>query len=144
MADEAIYIGPSPSSESYLVSKIIQAALDTGAEAIHPGYGFLSENAEFCRHVRLIIWSLSARPLRPFWPWVPSLRLKLLWPMRGCLWCLVIMVMIKRLKSLSRQPIKWVIRCCLKAAAGGGGKGMRAVYAEGEFDEALEAAKREA
>ena len=50
MADESVYIGPSPSTESYLVAdRIIQAALETGAEAIHPGYGFLSENAEFCR-----------------------------------------------------------------------------------------------
>ncbi|MFT6757580.1 MAG: 3-methylcrotonyl-CoA carboxylase alpha subunit, partial [Chitinophagales bacterium] len=48
-ADEAIYIGASPSRESYLViDKIINAALKTGAQAIHPGYGFLSENAEFC------------------------------------------------------------------------------------------------
>jgi len=50
MSDEAVYIGPSPSRESYLlVERIIDAALRTGAEAIHPGYGFLSENANFCR-----------------------------------------------------------------------------------------------
>ena len=50
MADEAVYIGPAPSSESYLVvDHIIKAALETGAQAVHPGYGFLSENAEFCR-----------------------------------------------------------------------------------------------
>ncbi|MFB1036585.1 MAG: biotin carboxylase N-terminal domain-containing protein, partial [Sinobacterium sp.] len=49
-ADEAIYIGAAPSRESYLViDKIISAALTTGAQAIHPGYGFLSENAEFCQ-----------------------------------------------------------------------------------------------
>ena len=48
MADEAVYIGSSPSSESYLiVDKIIQACRDTGADAVHPGYGFLSENGEF-------------------------------------------------------------------------------------------------
>ncbi|GIS16103.1 MAG: hypothetical protein CM15mP117_15350 [Alphaproteobacteria bacterium] len=48
MADEAIHIGPSPSSQSYLIiEKIIDAAKLTSAEAIHPGYGFLSENAEF-------------------------------------------------------------------------------------------------
>jgi len=50
MADEAVYLGPSPSRESYLlVDKVIAAAKMTGAQAIHPGYGFLSENAEFCR-----------------------------------------------------------------------------------------------
>ncbi len=51
-ADEAVCIGPAPSRESYLsIGKILQVALDTGAQAIHPGYGFLSENAEFARRV---------------------------------------------------------------------------------------------
>src|SRR6188768_297007 len=50
MADEAIFIGPAPSRESYLViDKIIRAAVDTSADAIHPGYGFLSENAQFAQ-----------------------------------------------------------------------------------------------
>ena len=54
MADEAVHIGPSPSNESYLViDKIIQAALISGAEAIHPGYGFLSENAQFCKQCKI-------------------------------------------------------------------------------------------
>jgi acetyl-CoA carboxylase, biotin carboxylase subunit len=53
MADASVVLGPAPSRESYLVQeKVIQAALDTGAEAIHPGYGFLSENATFARAVR--------------------------------------------------------------------------------------------
>jgi len=52
-ADEAVHIGPSPAAESYLVGeKIIAAAKETGAEAIHPGYGFLSENAEFAEAVQ--------------------------------------------------------------------------------------------
>src|ERR671920_1489692 len=52
MADEAVHIGPSPARESYLVGdKIIAAAKATGAEAIHPGYGFLSENANFAQAV---------------------------------------------------------------------------------------------
>ena len=50
MADEAVHIGPAPATQSYLLAdKIIKAAQKTGAQAIHPGYGFLSENAEFAR-----------------------------------------------------------------------------------------------
>ena len=53
MADEAVHIGPPPSRDSYLqADRIIQAAKDTGAEAIHPGYGFLSENAGFVEAVQ--------------------------------------------------------------------------------------------
>jgi propionyl-CoA carboxylase alpha chain len=49
LADEAVNIGPPPSAQSYLLKeKILQACLDTGAEAVHPGYGFLSENSSFC------------------------------------------------------------------------------------------------
>jgi acetyl-CoA carboxylase, biotin carboxylase subunit len=52
-ATEAYFIGPSPSSESYLdIEKILKVAIDSGADAIHPGYGFLSENAEFARRVK--------------------------------------------------------------------------------------------
>src|SRR4029079_8322470 len=52
MADEAVHIGPSPARESYLVGeRVIAAAKQTGAEAIHPGYGFLSENADFAQAV---------------------------------------------------------------------------------------------
>ena len=51
-ADEAVCVGPAPSSESYLImDRIVEAALNTGADAIHPGYGFLSENAEFAEAV---------------------------------------------------------------------------------------------
>ena len=49
LADEAVHIGASPSTQSYLVQdRIIQACLDSGAQAVHPGYGFLSENSGFC------------------------------------------------------------------------------------------------
>jgi len=49
MADEAVLIGPPPSAQSYLqIGRIVQACRDTGAEAVHPGYGFLSENPAFC------------------------------------------------------------------------------------------------
>ena len=63
-ADEAVHIGPSPAAESYLCGdRIIEAALATGAEAIHPGYGFLSENAEFAEAVAAagLVW-VGPRP----------------------------------------------------------------------------------
>jgi len=68
MADEAVHIGPSPSSESYLrVDKILDAARKTGANAIHPGYGFLSENADFaeaCEKAGIVFIGPSADSIR--------------------------------------------------------------------------------
>jgi acetyl/propionyl-CoA carboxylase alpha subunit len=61
-ADEAVHIGPAPSAESYLrVDKILAAAKATGAEAIHPGYGFLSERAHFVEACQAAGWCSSAR-----------------------------------------------------------------------------------
>ena len=62
MADEAVHIGPPPSRDSYLqVDRVIQAAKDTGAQAIHPGYGFLSENAGFVEAVKAAGLTLLAQ-----------------------------------------------------------------------------------
>lgn len=145
LADEAVYIGPSASSESYLVvKKIINAALDTGAQAIHPGYGFLSENADLCRHCNannlvfigppvdaiLAMGSKSAAKkimANADVPLVPGYHGEDQNP-----------AVLKQAADSMGYPV------LLKAAAGGGGKGMRAVYAEDEFDQALAAAKREA
>src|ERR1043166_3206946 len=72
MADEAAYLGADPSSESYLrTDKIIDAARRHGADAIHPGYGFLSENAEFaeaCADAGIVFIRPPAAPGRPFSP----------------------------------------------------------------------------
>jgi acetyl-CoA carboxylase biotin carboxylase subunit len=68
MADEAERLGPAPSAESYLrIDRILEAAKKHGAEAIHPGYGFLSENAEFAE-----AWCLSAHRPSRFAPWDPK------------------------------------------------------------------------
>ncbi len=144
-ADEAILIGPPPSSESYLKGdRIIEAAKLTGAEAIHPGYGFLSEREWFARAVRDagIVWigppaeaiaamgsKTSARTLARAngVPVVPGTTEPLANP--------------KEAEKLAKEfgyPI------LLKAAAGGGGKGMRVVSNAKEMAGALESARREA
>ena len=145
LADEAIHIGPSPSNESYLViNNIIQAALSSGAQAIHPGYGFLSENADFCRQCDannlifigppveaiLAMGSKSAAKnimAKANVPLVPGYHGDDQSP-----------AILKQSADDMGYPV------LLKAAAGGGGKGMRAVYHADEFDQALAAAKREA
>ena len=145
MADESVAIGPSPSNESYLVSdKLIQAALKTGAQAIHPGYGFLSENAEFCRLCAANNLVFIGPPVEAILAMGSKSAAKTIMADAG-----VPLVpgyhgddqnpeIIKQAANNMGYPV------LLKAAAGGGGKGMRAVYSESEFDEALSAAKREA
>jgi 3-methylcrotonyl-CoA carboxylase alpha subunit len=145
MADEAISIGPSPSNKSYLViDKIIQAALTSGAEAIHPGYGFLSENAQFCDQCKIHNLVFIGPPVEAILamgsksaaknimgeadvPLVPGYHGEDQNP-----------AVLKKAADDMGYPV------LLKAAAGGGGKGMRAVSNADEFDEALAAAKREA
>ena len=145
MADEAVHIGPSPARESYLRGdKIIEAAKATGAEAIHPGYGFLSENADFAQAVidAGLIWvgpkpdSIRAMGLKDAAkklmaeagvPVTPGYLGEVQDP--------------KRLKSES-DAIGYPV--LIKAVAGGGGKGMRRVDEPGQFDDALDSAKREA
>jgi len=145
LADESVAIGASPSNESYLVSdKLIQAALETGAQAIHPGYGFLSENAEFCRLCAANNLVFIGPPVEAILAMGSKSAAKTIMADAG-----VPLVpgyhgddqnpeIIKQAANDMGYPV------LLKAAAGGGGKGMRAVSAEAEFDEALGAAKREA
>ncbi len=144
-ADEAVLIGPPPSSESYLRGeRIIEAARLTGAEAIHPGYGFLSEREWFARAVRDagIVWigppaeaiaamgsKTSARTLAVAAgvPVVPGTT-----------------ELLANAKEAEKVAKKFGYPVLLKAAAGGGGKGMRVVSAPKELAGALEATRREA
>ena len=144
-ADEAVHIGPSAARESYLVGeKIIAAAKQTGAEAIHPGYGFLSENAEFAQAVidAGLIWvgpnpaSITAMGLKDAAkermiaagvPVTPGYLGEDQSP--------------ERLQS-EADAIGYPV--LIKAVAGGGGKGMRRVDAAGDFVDALASCQREA
>lgn len=144
-ATEAVYIGPSPALESYLnMERIIQAALETGAEAIHPGYGFLAENPEFvrlCEETGLVFVGPNSQAMALVGDKIRSRQVveKVGVP--------IIPGMKKSLGKLEdyraeAQRIGYPVM--IKASAGGGGKGMRIVYRDEELIPALEAGQREA
>jgi 3-methylcrotonyl-CoA carboxylase alpha subunit len=145
MADEAIYLGASPSRESYLVAdKVIAAAKKTGAQAIHPGYGFLSENAAFCRACIQEGITFIGPPVEAIEAMGSKSAAKNIMEKAQ-----VPLVPGYHGDDQSRDIIKksaddMGYPVLLKATAGGGGKGMRQVWSEAEFDEGLAAAKREA
>ncbi len=143
-ADEAVCIGPPPSSESYLkMSNIIAAAEITNADAIHPGYGFLSENAKFskiCEEHGIKFIGASAEMIEKMGdkatakatmkaagvPCVPGSD-GIIEDFKEC----------KKIAKEIGYPVM------LKASAGGGGKGMRAVWKEEELENAWESARKE-
>ncbi len=144
-ADEAVCIGPAPSSQSYLlIDKIIDAALKTGAQAIHPGYGFLSENASFARAVKaagliLIGPSPEAMDLMGNKLTAKAAAKEYNIPMvPGTDYAITDIEAAKKVAKEVGFPI------LIKAAAGGGGKGMRIVEEESQFEEMLNRAVGEA
>ncbi|MEO6432534.1 MAG: biotin carboxylase N-terminal domain-containing protein [Sphingomicrobium sp.] len=145
MADEAVHIGASPARESYLVGdKIIAAAKDSGAEAIHPGYGFLSENAEFAQAVidAGLVWvgpkpaSITAMGLKD--------HAKTLMAEAGVPVTPGYIGDDQSPARLAKEAAAIGFPVLIKAVAGGGGKGMRKVDAAAEFDDALDSCRREA
>ncbi len=145
MADEAVFIGPPAALESYLrIDRILEAARSRGAAAIHPGYGFLSENADFaqaCQDEGIVFIGPSAESIRKMGsktsarklameagvPVVPGTESALRNPAEA-----------RRVAAGIGYPV------LLKAAAGGGGKGMRRVDAEPALEAALRDASSEA
>jgi acetyl-CoA carboxylase biotin carboxylase subunit len=145
MADEAEWVGPSPSAESYLrIDRILDAARKHGAEAIHPGYGFLSENADFaaaCEAAGIVFIGPSAESIRRMGsktaarqmaisagaPVVPGAHESLNGPAEA-----------RAFAGEFGYPL------LLKAVAGGGGKGMRRVDADAELEAAFRDASSEA
>ena len=145
MADQSIYIGPSPASESYLaIDKLIAAAVESGAEAIHPGYGFLSENADFCRQCAEHNIVFIGPPLEAIMSMGSKSAAKTIMAKAGVPLIPGYHGDNQDPKTLKKEADSLGYPVLLKAAAGGGGKGMRAVQTEADFDQALDAAKREA
>ena len=145
MADEAVHIGASPARESYLVGeRIIAAAIATKAEAIHPGYGFLSENADFAQAVidSGLVWvgpkpdSIRAMGLKDAGKTLMSAAGVPVTP--GYIGDDQSPDQLQREADAIGYPV------LIKAVAGGGGKGMRRVEAAADFQDALESCQREA
>lgn len=144
-ADEAYYIGPAPSNESYLViDKIIDAAKKSKADAIHPGYGFLSENAEFsdrCKREGIIFIGPSAESISTMGDKISA---------RKTITRAGVPVVpgttepIDKVEDAVKVIKKIGLPVMIKASAGGGGKGMRLVKEEGEIIPSIRAAKSEA
>jgi 3-methylcrotonyl-CoA carboxylase alpha subunit len=144
-ADSAVYIGASPPGESYLrVDAIVQAAVDSEAEALHPGYGLLSENpalAEACAEAGVVFIGPPAQAIRTMGdksasrdvaesigvPTVPGYHSEE-----------------QALEALQAEAAKLGYPLMVKAALGGGGRGMRLVAAPEEMNDALESGRREA
>jgi acetyl-CoA carboxylase biotin carboxylase subunit len=145
LADEAYCVGPAPSSESYLnIPAIIAAAAQAGAEAVHPGYGFLAENAGFARAVTqagLVFIGPSADAMEVMGSKTGARRAAI------AAGAPVVPGTTEALESFSdaqRTAAEIGYPIMLKAAAGGGGKGMRQVSSETDLRSALEAAQSEA
>ncbi|HZW15974.1 MAG TPA: biotin carboxylase N-terminal domain-containing protein, partial [Brevundimonas sp.] len=143
-ADEAVLIGPAPARESYLdADKVLAAAKTTGAEAIHPGYGFLSENADFAEAVAAagIVWigpkpaSIRAMGLKDA---AKSLMIEAGVPVtpgyQG---------EDQSLGTLTAEAARIGYPVLIKAVAGGGGKGMKLVERPEDFASGLASAQRE-
>ncbi|MCB9367003.1 MAG: acetyl-CoA carboxylase biotin carboxylase subunit [Calditrichaeota bacterium] len=145
IADEAVHIGASPASESYLnVEKIIAAAREHGAEAIHPGYGFLSENPEFSEAVQLAGLTFVGPPadaMRRLGDKISSRELATQHNVPITPGALLPEGTAAQAKTKAEEIGFPVL---IKAAAGGGGKGMRIVRSADEVEESFDAARREA
>lgn len=145
LADEAVHIGPAASSDSYLRGdRIIDAAKLTGAEAIHPGYGFLSENEDFadlCQQNDIIF---VGPPVASIASMGSKSAAKAIMQEAGVPLVPGYHGSEQDAATLKTKAEEVGFPLLLKAAYGGGGKGMRVVESLAEFDEALASAKREA
>jgi len=143
-ADEAVHIGPSSSTSSYLVhEKVIQAAVDQGCQAIHPGYGFLSENSTFAAAVveaGLTFIGPSAEVIAALGDKISAKNIAMKAGVPVVLGHNMPVVDAEEIRLLAAE-IGYPI--LLKPAAGGGGRGMRMVATPSELESALQAAQEE-
>ena len=144
MADEAVHIGPSPAAESYLIAdKIIAAAKQTGAEAVHPGYGFLSERTSFAEALAAAGIAFIGPPVNAIAAMGDKIESKKLAKEAGVNVVPGFVGEIEDTEHAVRISADIGYPVMMKASAGGGGKGMRLAYSEQDVREGFEAVKRE-
>ena len=145
LADEAVLLGPARARDSYLnIERVIEAARKTGAEAVHPGYGFLSESAEFaqaCLDAGLVFVGPTAAMIRLMGSKSGS---KMLMEEAGVPLVPGYHGEAQDDATLAKAADKIGFPVLVKASAGGGGRGMRIVRSAGELAAAITSAKREA
>ena len=144
MADEAVHIGPSPAAESYLIAdKIIAACKQTGAEAVHPGYGFLSERTSFAEALAAEGIAFVGPPVNAIAAMGDKIESKKLAMEAGVNVVPGFVGEIEDTEHAVRISDEIGYPVMMKASAGGGGKGMRLAYSEQDVREGFESVKRE-
>ena len=144
MADEAVHIGPSPAAQSYLIAeKIIQACKDTGADAVHPGYGFLSERESFRKALDAEGIIFVGPPANAIAAMGDKIESKKLAKEAGVNVVPGYVGVIEDTEHAVKISNEIGYPVMMKASAGGGGKGMRLAYSEQDVREGFEATKRE-
>jgi propionyl-CoA carboxylase alpha chain len=144
MADEAVHIGPSPAAQSYLLAdKIIAACKQTGAEAVHPGYGFLSERTSFAQALAKENIAFIGPPVNAIAAMGDKIESKKLAMAAGVNVVPGFVGEIDDTEHAVRISEEIGYPVMMKASAGGGGKGMRLAYNEQDVREGFEATKRE-
>ena len=145
MADEAVHIGPPPSAQSYLViDRIVDACRSTGAEAVHPGYGFLSEREAFAEALAkhgIVFIGPNVRAIAAMGDKIESKKLAIaakVTTVPGFVGEIKDAAHAKKIAKEIGYPVM------VKASAGGGGKGLRIVHAESEIVQAIQSSQNEA
>ena len=145
MADEAVFIGPPPSAQSYLViDRIVEACKKTGAEAVHPGYGFLSEREAFADALAANGIAFIGPNKHAIAAMGDKIESKKLAAKAKVSTVPGYIGEIKDLKEAQRIAAEIGYPVMVKASAGGGGKGLRIVYAEAELGQAIQSSQNEA
>ncbi len=145
MADEAVHIGPPPASESYIViDKVMDAIRQTGAEAVHPGYGFLSENAKFAEALEAAGVAFIGPPKKAIEAMGDKITSKKLAQEAGVSTVPGYMGLIEDAEDAVKISNQVGYPVMIKASAGGGGKGMRIAWNDDEAREGFQSSKNEA